>query len=192
MDLAQTAGRKAQIGWVRRAPLRFCPRRPHQPSCRGARAGATQRGAGAGLGTRNNHASRRRAKRPPGGAQHPLKMLKMKDHPGMCMKTNEPMRQFARQKRRLFCLVACYFTQKYTYFVPTDSSFAIIRALGNAPPASKWRGARGGSGARSRRCGRKARAPLYAIYYYLSTALFPTPTSCRERASRPWPNPRQP
>jgi hypothetical protein len=59
-------------------------------------------------------------------------MLKMKEPPGMCMKT-QAARQFARLKTRHFCLVACQFAEKRTDFAGTDSSFSLFEELGSDP-----------------------------------------------------------
>jgi hypothetical protein len=59
-------------------------------------------------------------------------MLKMKEPPGMCMKT-QAARQFARPKTRHFCLVACQFAQNRTDFAGIDSSFSPFEQLEAIP-----------------------------------------------------------
>jgi hypothetical protein len=65
-----------------------------------------------------------RAKRPAGAAS-PQEMLKMKQPPGMCMKTNDYMTICPTQKTT-FLPVARHFTRNHTYFAETVGSFVIF------------------------------------------------------------------
>ncbi len=126
-----------------------------------------------------------------GGTAAPIKMLKMKVDPEMCMKTKD---------RTTFCL-----TQKTT-FVPGRMLFytkihvlctnrqLICHHSSLGERTSRFKMERRPRRERDALPPLRTKSPRSPVCHLLLPVdcPFPTPTFCRERASRPWPNPRQP
>lgn len=89
-----------------------------------AQTGAENAGTNRRTQGRRNRQGRRarsRAGEPPGAQE----MLKIKEPPGMLMKTKD-WRQFSLHKKHHFCLLGRHFTQKCTYFAETVGSFSLF------------------------------------------------------------------
>ena len=72
-----------------------------------------------------NSQDQMRAEKPCGGGAQPQEMLKMKEPPGMCLKTKDSV-TICSAKRWRFCTNGRHFTQRHTYLAETVSSFAIF------------------------------------------------------------------
>ncbi len=122
---SRSTGRRHRLGC--RMPLSVCTPRPH-PSFRGKLVEPTLawRNCRPGNSATTVHCGRGQETAP--GGRGYLEMLKMKQPPGMCMKTNGKMTIFPTQKTTF--LPGCTpFCRKVHLFCRDSRRFAIIQSL---------------------------------------------------------------
>ena len=131
MELSSNRRSKTEMGACAKDRSGFVPSAASTIRRRARRA---QLGAAPLLvgGPTTTHASRQRRKSR-GGQRAPIKMLKMKVDPEMCMKTKEQTTICPTQKTTFLPGCTPFYTERYAYFAETVGSFVTIRALGNEP-----------------------------------------------------------
>ena len=159
----------------------------------GAQAGATRRLHRCWSGdSQQPRVEAERANSRAGGTRAPIKMLKMKVDPEMCMKTKDQCDNLPDTKDDICAWShAILHKNTRTLYQPT-AHLPSFEPWGTHLPLQNGEAPEAGAGRAPAAADEKPALPCMPFTITCSTALFPTPTSCRERAGRPWPNPRQP